>query len=132
MEKQQQPISSMMEVSMQKIKEMIDANTIVGEPISTPDGITLIPVSKVTLGFAGGGTDFEQAKVSKSGFGGGTGAGINIIPVAFIVIKSGKVDMIYITPPKSTTVDRILDAVPDVLETIGEFMDRGHDDTTEE
>jgi sporulation protein YtfJ len=124
----------MMEVSMQKIKEMIDANTIVGEPISTPDGITLIPVSKVTLGFAGGGTDFEHGKTphsSKSSFGGGTGAGINIIPVAFLVIKSGKVDMIYITPPKSTTVDRILDAVPDVLETIGEFMDRGHEETEE-
>jgi len=128
MEKQQQPISGLMEISMQKIKEMIDANTIVGEPITTPDGLMLIPVSKVTLGFAGGGTDFEQAKAAKSGFGGGTGAGINIIPVAFLVIKNGKVDMIYITPPKSTTVDRILDAVPEVLEKVGEFMDKGHDE----
>jgi sporulation protein YtfJ len=111
-----------METTMQKIREMIDANTIVGEPITTPDGITLIPVSRVCFGFVGGGSDFSQKNESKNGFGGGTGAGVNIIPVAFLAVKEGKVNMIYITPPASSTVDRIIEAVPDVIDKFTEFM----------
>ena len=117
-----------METTMQKIREMIDANTIVGEPITTPDGMMLIPVSKVTFGFVGGGTDFTK-KPEKSGFGGGTGAGVNVIPVAFLAVKGDVVDMIYISPPTppSTTVDRIIDAVPDVIDKIGDFMNKDKD-----
>jgi len=111
---------------MQKIREMIDANTIVGEPITTPDGMMLIPVSKVTFGFVGGGTDYTQ-KQDKSGFGGGTGAGVNVTPVAFLAVKGDNVEMIYITPPPSSTVDRLIDAVPDMLDKVGEFMNKDKD-----
>ena len=112
---------------MQKMREMIDANTIVGEPITTPDGITLIPVSKVSFGFVGGGSDFSQ-KSTKTGFGGGTGAGVNIIPVAFIVVKGGEVSHLYVTPTPLTTVDRIIDTVPGVLDKVTDFFGKDKDE----
>ena len=112
-----------METSMQNIREMIGANAIVGEQITTPDGITLIPVSKVTFGVAGGGSDSAK-KQDKNVFGGGTGAGVNIIPVAFLVIKEGKVDMLYISPPATSTVEKILDAVPDVIDKVTDFLNK--------
>ena len=113
---------------MQKIREMIDANTIVGEPIVTPDGMMLIPVSKVTFGFVGGGTDFTK-KQDKSGFGGGTGAGVNVIPVAFLAVKGDNVEMIYISPPTppSSTIERVIDAMPDMIDKIGDFMNKDKD-----
>jgi sporulation protein YtfJ len=116
------PVSDLMGTTMEKLKEMIDANAIVGEPISTADGITLIPVSKVSYGFVGGGSDFLKKPDSKSGFGGGSGAGVNITPVAFIVIKNGNASMIYITPPELSTVDRIIDTVPEVMDKITDFL----------
>ncbi|HBD87084.1 MAG TPA: sporulation protein YtfJ, partial [Clostridiales bacterium] len=79
------PMSEMMRVSMTKIKEMIDVNTVVGEPITTPEGITLIPVSRVSFGFGSGGSDLPIK--SRAGFGGGTGAGIRIDPIGFLIIK---------------------------------------------
>ena len=121
------PISELMETTMQKMREMIDANTIVGEPITTSDGITLIPVSKVSFGFAGGGSDFSKKTEHKSGFGGGTGAGVNITPVAFVIAKDGDVDMMYITPPVMSTVDRIIDTVPEVIDKITDFIDKDKD-----
>jgi len=108
---------------MQNIREMIGANAIVGEQITTPDGIILIPVSKVTFGFAGGGSDLAK-KQDKNIFGGGTGAGVNIIPVAFLVIKDGKVDLLYISPPAASTVEKILDAVPDVIDKVSDFLSK--------
>jgi len=104
---------------------MIDANTIVGDPITTADGITLIPVSKVTFGFAGGGTDFSQKPDSKFGFGGGTGAGVNITPVAFVVAKGSDVNLIYITPPVMSTVDRIIDTVPSLIDKVTDIVGGG-------
>jgi len=112
-----------MEKTMAKMREMIDANTIVGEPITTADGITLIPVSKVSFGFVGGGSDFPQ-KHDKSGFGGGTGAGVNITPVAFIVAKGDDVDLIYVTPTPLTTLDRIIETVPDVIDKVNDFINK--------
>jgi len=108
------------------MREMIDANTIVGEPIVTADGITLIPVSKVTFGFAGGGSDFSE-KQDKNGFGGGTGAGVTITPVAFLIAKGEKVDIIFVTPTALTTVDRIIDSVPGVIDKVTEFMGKEKD-----
>ena len=109
---------------MQKMREMIDANTIVGDPITTADGITLIPVSKVSFGFAGGGSDFAKKQDSKNGFGGGTGAGVNITPVAFIIAKGDDVEMMYITPPAMSTVERVIDTVPEVIDKITDFMSK--------
>jgi len=109
---------------MQKMREMIDANTIVGEPITTADGITLIPVSKVSFGFVGGGSDFSQKQAAKNGFGGGTGAGVNITPVAFMVVKDKDVKLIYVTPPALSTVDRIIETVPEVIDKVTEFISK--------
>ncbi|MDR2589590.1 MAG: GerW family sporulation protein [Oscillospiraceae bacterium] len=120
---EREPINNLMETTMQKIKEMVDTNTVVGEPIVTADGMTLIPVSKVSFGFVGGGTDFNQ-KNDKSGFGGGTGAGVNIVPVAFITVKGHRTEMIYISPREPSPIDKILDAVPDVLDKVSEFLDK--------
>jgi len=107
------------------MRELIDANTIVGEPITTADGITLIPVSKVSFGFVGGGSDFSNKQnPTKNGFGGGTGAGVNIIPVAFMIVKGEKVDMIYVTPTALSTVDRIIDTVPNVVDKVTEFLSK--------
>jgi len=108
------------------MRELIDANTIVGEPITTADGITLIPVSKVSFGFVGGGSDFIE-KQDKNGFGGGTGAGVNITPVAFIVAKGEDVDLIYVTPTALTTLDRIIETVPDVIDKVTEFISKDKD-----
>ena len=115
-------VCDMMEKTMSKIKEMVDVNTIVGTPITTPDGITLIPVSKVSFGFAGGGPDVPVKE--KSGFGGGNGAGIKIEPVGFLTIKDGSARMINIAPPADTTLDRVIELIPDVLDKIEEFIDK--------
>jgi len=105
---------------------MIDANTIVGEPITTADGVTLIPVSKVSFGFVGGGSDFEQ-KQNKNNFGGGAGAGVNITPVAFAIAKGNDIEMMYITPPAMSSVDRIIDTVPEVMDKIAMFINKDKD-----
>ena len=111
---QQSPMSEMMRVSMSKIKEMVDVNTVVGEPITTPDGITLIPISKVSFGFGSGGSDLPIK--SRAGFGGGSGAGIRIEPIGFLIIKDGSVRMLNIMPPPNTTLDRFLDMLPAILD----------------
>jgi len=125
---EKRPISDLMETTMQKMREMIDANTIVGEPIITADGITLIPVSKVSFGFAGGGSDFSRKhNPANNSFGGGTGAGVNITPVAFVVAKGKDVDIIYVTPTPLTTVDRILETVPGVIDKVTDFLGKDKD-----
>ena len=115
-------LPNMLESTIQKIREMVDVNSVVGEPIHTPDGVTLIPVSKVSVGFGGGGTDF----VSKGGenpFGGGAGAGVKVVPIAFLIVKDGNVRMLPVAAPASTTADRIVDLVPDVLDKVSAFLD---------
>ncbi len=94
-------IGEIMGVTMDKIKEMIDVNTIVGEPIRTPDGITIIPVSKVSVGFASGGSDFVSKNQTggKNPFGGGSGAGVNIAPVAFLVVNKDRVRLLPVGAP---------------------------------
>ena len=112
------PIADLMEATMCKIREIIDANTIVGEPITTADGVTLIPVSKVSLGFAGGGSDYAKKQTVQNGFGGGLGAGVRIEPVAFIVVIGEAVKLLHITPPAESTIDRIIETVPEVIDKV--------------
>ena len=117
------PIGDLMETTMQKIREMVDVNTIIGNPIVTADGITLIPVSKVSFGFASGGTDFQTKSQKENpsrgnSFGGGSGAGVHIVPVAFLVVKDGSVRLLSVTPPAGTTVDRVIELVPEVIDKI--------------
>jgi sporulation protein YtfJ len=121
------PIGDLMETTMQKIREMVDVNTIVGSPIVTADGMTLIPISKVSFGFASGGSDFQtkhQQQGQNNAFGGGSGAGVNIVPVAFLVVKGTSIKLLNIAPPASSTVDRIIELVPEVIDKVSELMNK--------
>lgn len=113
-------IGNLLDVTMSKMKNMVDVNTIVGDPISTPDGITIIPVSKVSYAFASGGSDF--AAKDKPAFGGGNGAGVKIEPIGFLVVKEGSVRMVNITPPAATTLDRVIEKAPELMDTIEDFL----------
>lgn len=109
-------VEGLMGVSVDKIRELVDANTVVGTPMVLADGITLIPVSKVSYGFASGGSDLPN-KAAADLFGGGAGAGINITPVAFISIKNGEVNILPVVS-KPDTIDRAISMVPDVVDKI--------------
>ena len=118
------PLSSMMQEGMEKVRAMVDTNTIVGEPISTPDGVTLIPISKVSMGFGGGGSTFgNKNDGNSSNLGGGLGTGVKIEPVAFLIIKDGCVRVLPVALPAATTADRIVEMVPDTLDKISAFID---------
>ncbi len=110
------PIEGIMGVSMEKIREMVDVNTIVGDPINSPEGTTIIPVSKVSFGFASGGSDLPTAAAEK--FAGGSGAGVTVKPVAFIVIKAdGDVKLLELGG-KSSPVEGVIDAIPGLIEKL--------------
>ena len=120
-----QNLPNMLDSTIAKIKEMVNANTVVGEPIQTADGVTIIPVSKISVGLGGGGSDFVSKNLNnhENPFGGGVGAGVKVTPVAFLVIKEGNVRMIPVATPPNTTADRIVEMVPDTLDKIVSFID---------
>ena len=118
------PINEVLQTTMNKIREMVDANTVVGQPITTQDGVTLIPVSKLSFGFATGGSDFGKTQNVAKNFGGGAGAGVNVIPVAFLVVKDGIVRLLSVTPPPASTVDRVIDAAPDLFDKVTGYIDQ--------
>ncbi len=110
------PIEGVMGVSMEKIHEMADVNTIIGDPITSPDGTVVIPVSKVSFGFVSGGSDLPMQNAER--FAGGSGAGVTVKPVAFIVIKNdGDVKLMEIGA-KGGKFDGIIDAVPGLIEKV--------------
>lgn len=116
------PLRDVMNSTMEKVREMVDANNIVGAPITTPDGVTLIPISRVSFGFGSGGGDY--GKPGQNNFGGGGGAGVKIDPVAFLVIKDGTTRVMPVAVPPVSTVDRIVDMAPDIVDKIGKFFDK--------
>ncbi len=116
------PLNDLMRSTMEKIHEMVDTNTIVGEPIATPDGVTLIPISKVSFGFGSGGGDYGKA--AKDGFGGGSAAGVKIDPVAFLVIKDGVTRVLPVAVPPVSTVDRIVEMAPDIMDKVEKYFDK--------
>ena len=111
------PIGSLMDTTMEKIKEMIDVNTIIGEPITSPDGTLIIPVSKVSYGFAAGGSDLPTKKENKDCFGGGSGAGVTIQPVAFLTVDQGDVRVVSVER-EECTADKLVNMIPDVLKKV--------------
>ena len=124
------PIGDLMSTTMQKIREMVDVNTIIGTPIRTDDGITLIPVSKLSFGFASGGSDFtskNQKPEDDNSFGGGSGAGMNLSPVAFLIVKGDSVRLMPVAPPPGTAVDRVVEMVPDVIDKVTGFIEKQQD-----
>jgi len=117
-----QKLPNMLESTIQKIREMLDVNTVVGSPITTPDGVTIIPVSKVSVGFGGGGSDFAN-KNGENPFGGGVGGGVKVTPVCFLVVKDGNVRMLSVPTPANSTTERIVEMLPDTLDKITAYLD---------
>ena len=115
-------LENMMNSSIQKIKEMVKADTIIGDPISTPDGTTIIPVSKISYGYASGGSDFASNKTpEKDMFGGGNGIGVSIVPIAFLVISDGDVKLLQIQSFDGA-VDRIIGMAPNIIDKISSMI----------
>ncbi len=114
------PIGNLMNVTMEKIKEMVDVNTIIGNPITSPDGTLIIPVSKVSYGFASGGSDLPTKKENKDCFGGGSGAGITIQPVGFLTVYQGEVKLISVKGGDG--IEKIAEMVPDVVDKVKGFI----------
>lgn len=118
-------LPNMLDNTIARIREMVDVNSVVGEPITTADGITIIPISKVSVGYGGGGSDYVSKHVNPhdNPFGGGVCAGIKVTPTAFLVIKEGSVRVLPIAEPANTTVDRLVEMIPDTLDKIATFID---------
>ena len=123
------PIQGLMGVTMDKIREMTDSNTIIGKAITTPDGTMILPVSRVSFGFASGGTDFNgKNNANKDLFGGGSGAGVSISPVAFLVIKDGSVRTIQLSDT-SNSLDRALAMLPELVDKVSVMVkSKGEDE----
>ncbi|MDY5942446.1 MAG: GerW family sporulation protein [Oscillospiraceae bacterium] len=115
------PLNDMMDTAMGKIREMVDSNSIIGEPITTPDGVTVIPISRVSFGFGTGGGDYGTAKTN---FGGGAGAAVKVDPVAFLIVKDGVTRVMPVAVPAVATVDRVLDLVPEVMDRVENFINK--------
>ena len=120
-----QKLPNMLDGTIAKIREMVDVNSVIGEPIVTADGVTIIPVSKVSVGFGGGGSDYatKNTTANELPFGGGVGAGVKVTPIAFLIVKEGNVRMLPVATPANTTVDRLVELVPDTLDKIVSFID---------
>ena len=116
------PIQGLMNVTMDKIRQMADSNTIIGKPIKTDAGTPILPVSRISFGFASAGTDFDgKNAANKDLFGGGSGAGVNIQPVAFLVVKDGCVRTIQLSDG-SNTVDRALTMLPELVDKVSALL----------
>lgn len=127
------PINDLMAVTMEKMREMVDSNTIVGQPITTPDGVTLIPVSRLSFGFGSGGGEYgtKQGAGKEGNFAGGSGAGVDISPVAFLVVKDGFVRVLPVAVPPASTLDRVIDLAPDMLDKVDKFISRNKEKKAE-
>ena len=117
-------LPNMLENTIAKIREMVDVNNVIGEPITVGD-VSIIPVSKVSVGFGGGGSDFVSKNPAKQDtpFGGGVGGGVKVTPICFLIVKDGAVRMMPVAAPANTTADRIVEMVPDTLDKISAFID---------
>ena len=129
------PIENLMITAMNSIRDMVDVNTIIGEAIQAPNNITIIPISKATFGFASGGSEFngetldEYTKKEKEEqvqyrlpFGGGSGAGVSINPVAFLVINGDNIKLLPVN--HASAIDKLLDYVPDLMQKVNNLIDK--------
>ena len=120
-----QNLPNMLDNTIEKIREMVNSNTVVGEPIVTADGVTIIPVSNISIGLGGGGSDFvsKNPNAHENPFGGGVGAGVKVTPVAFLIVKEGNVRMLPVAVPANTTTDRLVEMIPDALDKVVSFIE---------
>ena len=128
-----QNLPNMLENTITKIREMVDVNSVVGDPIVTADGVTIIPISKISIGLGGGGSDFVSRHPNKQDnpFGGGVGAGIKVTPVAFMVIRGENVRMLPVASAPNTTADRVVEMVPDLLDKLSAMIDKKNSEAQE-
>ena len=113
-------INALMDMTVSKIRQLVDADTIIGKPISTPDGIPVIPVSRMSFGIGTGGTTGSKG----ISFTGGNGAGVKVEPVGFFVIKDGTCRMISVNSSPLSTMDRVVEMMPDVLDRIDNIVNK--------
>lgn len=124
----QHPIENLMMTAMTSLESMVDVNTIVGDSVTSADGTLIIPVSKVCFGFAAGGSEFNTNKLNKFAesqnlpFGGGSGAGVHISPMAFLVVKDGNTKLL--TMDGVNAVDKLVDLIPDVVNKAGNLLEK--------
>ena len=128
------PIDNLMKSTMENLKDMIDVNTVIGDTIQTGDGSYIVPISKVSFGFASGGSEFgtscktsELNTTSKHPFGGGSGAGVTVKPVAFLVLRNDTIRLLPVD--QDNTYDRIVDSIPQVLDTLKGLLNKFSPDT---
>ena len=121
-------LGGLMDSTLSKIREMTDSNAIVGEPITTPDGVTVIPISRMSFGFGSGGTDYGKTTTK---VGGGAGAGVKIDPVAFLVVKDGTTRVIPVGIPAATTADRVIELVPELIDRVEAFLAKKKEEKAE-
>ena len=119
--KEKNSVSELMETTMTKIREMVDSNSVIGEPITTPDGVTLIPISRLSYGFGCGGGDYGK---NQSSSGAGCGAGVRVEPMAFLVVKDGVTRMLPVGTPAITTVDRVIEMVPELFDRVESLVEK--------
>lgn len=134
MDNNHHPIENLMKSTMEQLKTMIDVDTIIGNPINAQDGTTILPISKLSLGFASGGSEYPQTKETlvnnKYPFGGAVGAGVSIKPIAFLVIKKDSQRLISLN--NISPADKIIDGIPQILDMINNFKSKKDEDSKEE
>ncbi|MDD2497997.1 MAG: GerW family sporulation protein [Desulfitobacteriaceae bacterium] len=120
------PIENLMKTAMESIKEMVDVNTVVGDPVETPDGTVIIPISRVSCGFAAGGGEYEtlapenKTEINKLPFGGGSGAGVSVQPMGFLVVGKNQVRLLPVDG--NMVIDRLIDVAPQVLNQVQSLL----------
>ena len=122
----QHPIGDLMNTTMEKLREIAKVDTIIGQPIQA-GAVTIIPISRLSVGFASGGSDFTSKNQKPEGdnaFGGGSGAGMSLSPVAFLIVKEDSVRLMPVAPPAANTVDRVVELVPEVIDKVTGFVEK--------
>lgn len=121
------PINEVIDVTMDKVRTMVDANTVIGTPIETAQGVTIIPVSKISVGFGSGGADFvskNQTADKGNSFGGGTAAGVNIDPVGFLVVTADSVRLLPMEQAPAGPIEKVIDLMPELMGKMSSTMDK--------
>lgn len=129
------PIEALMKTAMESIKEMVDVNTVVGDPVETPDGSVIVPVSRVSCGFVAGGGEYKSASSQEEEnsalpFGGGSGAGVSVQPVGFLVVGNNQVRLLPVDG--NAVLDRLIDLTPQVITQIQSFFGKKNPPNTEQ
>ncbi len=124
-------VSEVLNASMSKVRDMVDANTVVGSSIQISDGITIIPISKISFALASGGADMAAKEAASGTFGGGAGCGVKIVPVAMLVVQEDRVRLLPIDEPASSAAERIVEQLPGLVDKITELIQGKKSDIAE-